>query len=962
METATDTTASGAGRQRHLYVPSNSVGHFYPPEEDLSLADHLAALPPEEREEILAELDMEELEHSAEFWMRPSQLAAIQSEHWMTVCLAGRGWGKTRVLSEAIHKYAMENPGARLALVGRTTSDVRDVLILGDSGILEVTPPRERPKYRPMVRRVIWENGAEAMTFSAERPDGIRGAQFHAAFCDEIGSYRTNSGSSLMNAFDQIKVATRLGDKPKIFVATTPRRVPQIIDLVEQADKKPDQVLLIRGSTLANRHLSESYKEVITGMYDGTALGRQEIDGELLADVEGALLHQSVLDEHRRDDVPSDFWKSLPYRVVGVDPSVSATPNDECGIVVCGATAERKLYKRDGYVLEDASVLGSPAVWAKEVVRMARKYRAVVVAEDNQGGEMVRMIIKEQDPKVPVTLVRSKAGKKDRAEPVGLAYERGRVHHTDWFGMLESQLTTWAPDEGMKSPDRLDACLTGDSLVTMGDGSLKRLDSIIVGELVMTRKGPRRVLAAQQTGVDRKVNVLEYGDGLQLRATDNHPIWSVERNDFVRADQLDAERDTILSCPQDMNRCIQYQTPLTDQLQWSTTALSTNDHRSHTHSELIEFTMDQLEASTKHFSTDRFLSTMESISKVFTSITSTKTPLTTHWTTSLLSPLKSTLELTTNSLTLDASTCSTTSYLPRPEKSERILSLLHEPAKQQSVDGKTSKSEKFNVQDVERTSGRETTATRTTSAVTRAENDCATLQQKSQLESAVSAEQSSQSRSICSEKSAVARAEAKLCGRNETRLDTFHLSSLLKKPDSVRIVDQTSQQIPMREESRARDLVPLTWRKVGEENANVWNLEVEGEHEYFANGILVHNCVHALTALLVNPPKQWVGGVRTRNTAEGKHIPVDNHDPLRYATNGSVNGRNIGALRRQLGQIEGVAEQDTMPHEYDEVEDANATAQKQLRTKRRLSSGTPSTRMGGVYRGAYSTPGTRIHR
>lgn len=578
METATDTTETGEGRQRHLYVPSNSVGQFYPPEEDLSLADKMAMLSSDEREEILSELDMEELEHSAEFWMRPSQLAAINSDHWMTVCLAGRGWGKTRVLSEAIHKYAMDNPGARMALVGRTTSDVRDVLILGDSGILEVTPPDERPRYRPMVRRVVWENGAEAMTFSAERPDGIRGAQFHAAFCDEIGSYRTNSGSSLMNAFDQIKVATRLGEFPKIFVATTPRRVPQIIDLVEQADKKPDQVLLIRGSTLANRHLSESYKEVITGMYDGTALGRQEIEGELLSDVEGALLHQGVIDEHRRDDVPDEFWKSLPYRVVGVDPSVSATPKDECGIVVCGATAEKKLYKRDGFVLEDASVLGPPAVWAKEVVRMARKYRAVVVAEDNQGGEMVRMVIQEQDPKVPVTLVRSKAGKKARAEPVGLAYERGRVHHTDWFGLLESQLTTWAPDEGMASPDRLDA---------------------------------------------------------------------------------------------------------------------------------------------------------------------------------------------------------------------------------------------------------------------------------------------------------------------------------------------------------------LT---------------------------------HALTALLVNPPKQWVGGVRTRNAGAGKNIPVENHDPLRYARAGNINGRSTGALRRQLAQIEGVAKKDTLPHEYDETIDANAPRQKQMRARQRLSGGTPSSRQGGLHRGSYASPGTRIRR
>ncbi|MDD2326631.1 MAG: hypothetical protein PHW63_11680, partial [Alphaproteobacteria bacterium] len=169
--------------------------------------------------------------------------------------------------------------------------------------------------------------------------------------------------------------------------------------------------------------------------------------------------NQDVIDNTREDHHESDFWKKLPYRVVGVDPSVSSKPNDECGIVVVGSTGERKLYKREGYVLEDASILGSPDKWAARAVEMARKYRAVIVAEDNQGGEMVKMVIQAIDNKVPVTLVRSNAGKMARAEPVGLAYERGRVHHLDWFTELEAQLTSWAPDQGMASPDRLDACV-----------------------------------------------------------------------------------------------------------------------------------------------------------------------------------------------------------------------------------------------------------------------------------------------------------------------------------------------------------------------------------------------------------------------------------------------------------------------------------------------------------------------
>lgn len=444
-------------RTRSVYVPSGSVGHYFSPEEDMSVADTVAALPRESQDEILDGLSMDKLQYDADFWCRPSQLALINSSHWLNVALAGRGWGKSFTLAKAMHKYAMENPGCFLALVGRTTADVRDVLILGDSGLMNVIDPKERPTYKANVRRIVWDNGSEAMTFSAERPDGIRGPQFHAAFCDEVGSYRVNPGSGLANAFDQIKIATRLGDNPQIFVATTPRRVPAILDIVKQAENEPDKVLLVRGSTMANRHLSETYKDVVTSLYDGTALGKQEIEGELLADVEGALLPQGVIDDSREEHHEQNFWAKLPYRVVGVDPSVSSRPNDECGIVVVGSTGERKLYKREGYVLEDASVLGSPDVWAQRVVEMARKYRAVVVAEDNQGGEMVRMVIQAIDSQVPVTLVRSSAGKMARAEPVGLAYERGRVHHTDWFTELEAQLTSWAPDQGMASPDRLDA-------------------------------------------------------------------------------------------------------------------------------------------------------------------------------------------------------------------------------------------------------------------------------------------------------------------------------------------------------------------------------------------------------------------------------------------------------------------------------------------------------------------------
>lgn len=435
------------------------VGLFFSPEEDLSLADQVAMMGEAEREEILSDLNMDALQWDPEFWLRPSQLALVNSKYWMTIALAGRGWGKTHVLTTAIHKYAMENPGSRLLLLGRTTADVRDVMILGSSGIMSLTNPEERPKYNPATRRLTWPNGSSALCYSAERPDALRGIQTHASFCDEVAAYRTNAGAGLANAFDQVQIATRLGSKPQIFVATTPKRVPMIVDLVERAEREPDRILIVRGPTSANRALSDSYKETVEGLYAGTALGRQELDGELLTDVDGALLHQSVIDKHRFDPKNETWWEELPHRVIGVDPSVSATPNDECGIVAVGATGERKMYQRTAYVLEDGSMLGSPDKWAKRAVEMARKYRAVIVAEKNQGGEMVRLVIQAEDPHVPVLLVSAKVGKMQRAEPVGTAYERGSVRHAGLFPELEAQLTGWAPDMGMGSPDRMDAAV-----------------------------------------------------------------------------------------------------------------------------------------------------------------------------------------------------------------------------------------------------------------------------------------------------------------------------------------------------------------------------------------------------------------------------------------------------------------------------------------------------------------------
>jgi hypothetical protein len=235
-------------------------------------------------------------------------------------------------------------------------------------------------------------------------------------------------------------------------ITTTPKRVPLLYKLLDEA-KNTGRVVVSRGSTMDNSgNLSNAYLDAITGVYAGTRLAQQELYGEMLDSVEGALWVDELIEQHRQSAYPS----STPLRVIGVDPSVAENPRDECGIVVVSSTGERDLYKREAWVLEDASVLGSPDVWANRVVAMARKWGCPVVAEVNQGGALVRNAINTIDPSIKVLEVHSKYGKALRAEPITLAYEQGRVHHIGYLADLESQMVSWVPGEG-KSPDRVDA-------------------------------------------------------------------------------------------------------------------------------------------------------------------------------------------------------------------------------------------------------------------------------------------------------------------------------------------------------------------------------------------------------------------------------------------------------------------------------------------------------------------------
>jgi len=419
-----------------------------------SIMEQLALLPPEEQHAVLRDIDPELLVWDWKLWARPEQLPPDDDSWNIFLFLAGRGAGKTRSAAEWVRDMAKRtNEGQlRFALVARTAADVRDVIVEGESGIINVTPPSERPLYEPSKRRLTWPNGNMATCFTADEPDSLRGIQAHYSWADELAAWRQTPDAAGMTSWDNLRVATRLGTDPQILATTTPKRVKILYDLIEEA-KRTGKVVITRGSTMDNAgNLSGAYIEAITGVYGGTRLAAQELYGEMLTDVEGALWTLEMIEEGRQGALPV----GTPLRCIGVDPSVAENPRDECGIIVCASTAESDMYKRHAWILEDASIHGSPEVWANKVVEMARKWACPVIAEVNQGGALVRNAINSIDPNIKVLEVHSKHGKALRAEPVVLSYEQHRVHHVGILGDLETQMTQWIPGEG-KSPDRVDA-------------------------------------------------------------------------------------------------------------------------------------------------------------------------------------------------------------------------------------------------------------------------------------------------------------------------------------------------------------------------------------------------------------------------------------------------------------------------------------------------------------------------
>lgn len=373
------------------------------------------------------------------FWARPEQIAPASSAWDIWLILSGRGFGKTRTALEWCRLNL--NTYERWNFIGRTASEVRDILIEGESGILRLSPDDERPVYKPSIRRLVWPNGAIAVLYSADEPDSLRGAQCEAFVADEFASWRFAE-----DAWMNLMLGFRLGERPRGVVATTPKPVAQLRKIIAMPN-----VVMTKGSTYDNiDNLAESFIQTIIQPYEGTRMGRQELHAEMLEDREGAIWTMREIDALRVNELPV-----LKKVVVGVDPGGSVAEGaNETGIIVvgCGSVDGRE----HAFVLDDASLVGRPDEWAREVVRMFNKWGAnEVVAETNYGGDMVEFTLRTVDPNLPIKRVAAKRGKQLRAEPVAALGEQRRYHHYGQLSILEDQMTNWAP--GDDSPDRLDA-------------------------------------------------------------------------------------------------------------------------------------------------------------------------------------------------------------------------------------------------------------------------------------------------------------------------------------------------------------------------------------------------------------------------------------------------------------------------------------------------------------------------
>lgn len=433
-----------------------------PGEENKSMAEIFATLPKDFQDEFMSSLtedEAEALQYDADFWLRPKQIWS-GNDWYITAFIGGRGAGKTRAGAEWVRRKARENPGCRIALAGRTVADVRNVIVKGESGIIAISPEEEKPEYKQHLATLEWPNGSTALLLSSESPDQARGPQFHFALGDEFAAWKHTKDASGATLYDNILAATRLGEHPQIVLATTPKRTPIMFDLIERSKDPEQNIRIIRGSTLENSSLSQTYIDNLLKQYGDSDLAKQEIEGLMLEDADGLVFNQDMIDNARLSGPLPDGL----FYIIAVDPSVASDPKnaDECGIVVLGCTRDSDPFKRKVYLVEDASFRAPPDVWADRVVELARKYRVRdIVAESNQGGGLIKSVISTREARLNVHLVHASKGKIKRVEPVVVAMQQDRVKMAGHFPALEDQLLFYDPDNSGYSPDRMDAFAWG---------------------------------------------------------------------------------------------------------------------------------------------------------------------------------------------------------------------------------------------------------------------------------------------------------------------------------------------------------------------------------------------------------------------------------------------------------------------------------------------------------------------
>ena len=403
----------------------------------------LQSLTAEARHELLASLPdnvAATLLYDWPLWAREKQIAPDWDWVVWLVC-AGRGFGKTRLGAEWIRARVESGQAKRIILAGPTSDDLRDVMIEGESGLLAVSSPWCKPTYIAQKAKVVWPNGAQALCITAEKPDRFRGKQSDTFWCDELASWR------YQEAWTQLQLGFRLGKQPKGIVTTTPRPIALVKDLLKREGK---DVAVTRGSTYENRaNLAKAFFDQVIRQYEGTRLGRQELDAEVLEDNPSALWNRTRIDDLRVATAPA-----MRRVVVAIDPAVTANAkSNETGIIVAGLGIDGH-----AYVLDDRSGIYQPAQWAARAVEAFDRHEAdKVIGETNNGGDLVEANVRTARSTIPYTGVHASRGKQTRAEPISALYEQGRVHHVGCLAKLEDQQCAWDPANDEGSPDRVDA-------------------------------------------------------------------------------------------------------------------------------------------------------------------------------------------------------------------------------------------------------------------------------------------------------------------------------------------------------------------------------------------------------------------------------------------------------------------------------------------------------------------------